>query len=117
MRKFLSILGILILLAFSSHAQNRDVSGKVVDNNGQPVPNASIQEKGTRKGTLTDANGSFKINVSQGATLLVSSVGFDNQNVPVSASGDVQIQLTVSSQSLSEVVVTGVGVATSKKKL
>src|SRR3954470_2600080 len=116
MRKFICFLA-SIGLAFISHAQIVEVTGKVTDNYGLPVPNASVQEKGSKKGTVTDMNGNFHISISKGQTLRVSSVGFETKDAPVSGTGAFNVSLVPANQSLSEVVVTGVGVATSKKKL
>lgn len=117
MRKgFLLFISLCMLLWQTAVAQSLEVTGKVTDATGQPVANASVQEKGSRKGTVTDQNGTFKLSTSRGNTLIITSVGFDALQVPVN-SNELSISLSTSSQSLSEVVVTGVGVATSKKKL
>src|SRR3569833_1541461 len=60
------------------------VTGKVVDAQGQPIPGATVTEKGTTNGVLTDANGTFKLNVaSQSSVLVVSFVGYKKEEVPV----------------------------------
>lgn len=117
MRKLLCLLWATLFFVLNSSAQTKEITGRVVDNAGQAVPNASVQERGTRRGTVTDINGNFKLTVNEGATLQVTSIGFDNKSVAVGSVSNLQIDLSTSSQSLSEVVVTGVGVATSKKKL
>lgn len=117
MRKFICLFGLIMLLALGALAQTKEVRGKVTDANGIPVSGVSIVERGSRKGTVTDANGEFRLQVAEGASLQVSSVGYDTQSVTVGASSTLDISLSTSSQSLSEVVVTGVGVATSKRKL
>jgi TonB-dependent starch-binding outer membrane protein SusC len=116
MRKFICFLA-GIWLALISHAQTVEVTGKVTDNNGLPVPNATIQEKVSKKGTVSDMNGNFHISLSKGQTIRISSVGFETKEVAVNSAGTINVALTPTNQSLSEVVVTGVGVATSKKKL
>jgi len=98
-------------------SQTVEISGKVTDSKDLPIPGATVQEKNSKSGTVTDANGAFKMNVKPGAKLVVSSVGFDQQEVAVGTSGLLSITLKEGSQSLSEVVVTGTGIATSKKKL
>lgn len=74
-----------------------------------------MQEKGTNNAVVTDRNGEFRIQAKNNAVLVISSVGLETKEV--SATGNLQVSLTASNQTLSEVVVTGVGVATSKRKL
>jgi FAD synthase len=67
-------------------AQNTTVTGKVSDDKGAPVEGALITEKGSTKNkTLTDANGVYKISVKGGATLQVSSVGFEKKEATAQA--------------------------------
>ncbi|OQY94388.1 MAG: hypothetical protein B6D37_09050 [Sphingobacteriales bacterium UTBCD1] len=85
------------------------VSGRVTNEDGEPVSYASVIIKGTNKGTMTDANGFFKItDVQVGSKLQVSSVGFENKEVSV-APGYINIVLKPASQNLQEVVVTALG--------
>jgi TonB-dependent starch-binding outer membrane protein SusC len=99
----------------ASFAQAMEASGKVTDDKGNPIPRASIREKNGRKGTSAAIDGSFKINVANGAILLISATGFESREV--AAASGMDVQLVVDVKALNEVVVTGVGVATSKKKL
>lgn len=92
------------------------ITGKVVDDKGAPVPGASVIEKGTRNGVSAGNDGAFSIKVKNGATLVVSALGFENKNI-IASSSNLMVQLSTDVKSLSEVVVTGVGAATSKKKL
>jgi TonB-linked SusC/RagA family outer membrane protein len=117
MRKFLCLLWATLLFVTIGGAQTKEVTGRVLDEGGTPIPNVSIQEKGTRKGTVTDEKGSFRMSVKDGATLLISAVGYDSKEVKPGTTSDLSISISQSNQSLSEVVVTGVGVATSKKKV
>ncbi len=97
-------------------AQTTTVTGKVTDDKGNPLAGASVLEKGTKNGVSADANGAFSIKVKSGATLIISEIGYENQQV-VANSNNLLIRLATDTRALSEVVVTGVGVATSKKKL
>ncbi len=117
MRKLLMYLVGMVMLAHTAFSQNVDVSGKVADDKGNPIPGVSVTEKGSRRGTTTDAAGQFKLSVKPGTTLTFSSVGFETKQVLVNQSTSWNITLTASNASLSEVVVTGTGVATSKRKL
>lgn len=116
-KKLLCTIAACLILLSGIVAQTTEINGKVVDNNGSPIPNASIFDKTSKKGTVTDINGTFHLKADKGATLLISSVGFDNKEVKADGSTFMTITLLQSSQALSEVVVTGVGVATSKKRV
>lgn len=118
MRKFVCCLIVSCLLAITLFAQNIDVSGRVLDSTGAPVPNSSVQQKGVSKGTVTDMNGSFHMKVPVGTTLVFASVGFETREVKVTdPTSNLIVRLNQSAQALAEVVVTGSGVATSKRKL
>ncbi|MBQ7422138.1 MAG: TonB-dependent receptor [Prevotella sp.] len=94
--------------------QQKTVSGTVVDAQG-PVIGATIMEKGTSNGTVTDFDGNFTLNVQPGATLVVSYVGYLTQEFPVGNSSNFNITLNEDNKALEEVVVVGYG--TMKKKL
>jgi len=96
-------------------AQNLTINGKVVDEKGDPISGASVQVKGTRTGATADANGIFSVKAAKGATLVVTSVGFEAKSVP--AMDNVTVKLMTEAKSLSEVVVTGTGTSVSKRKL
>ena len=115
MRKKLFFLAALLFSMQFAIAQSVDVSGKITDDKGAPIPSASVMEKGTRNGTVTANDGSFALKVKQGAKLIISALGYETKEV--TASGKVTVELAQDTRSLSEVVVTGVGVATSKKKI
>lgn len=116
MRKSM-LLGICAwLIAISSFAQTTPVTGKVMDDKGAPISGASVLERGTKNGTTTAADGSFSLKVKPGSTLVVSGLGFENKQVTASSS-NLMVELAPDVKALSEVVVTGTGVATSKRKL
>ena len=74
-------------------------------------------ERGTSNGTTTDANGSFKLTVKTGSTVIISSVGFEEKSFVVRSNQTLNVALISSETALGEVVVTGVAQATSRKKL
>ncbi len=115
MKKLLASLLALLLLSDAAFAQATTVNGKITDNNGAGIPNASVREKGTKNGATASLDGVFSIKVKTGATLIISAVGFENKEV--AATANVSVTLVTDVKSLNEVVVTGTGVATSKKKL
>lgn len=106
-RLFFSVLGILIFSA-QLLAQNRNVSGTVLDPNGQPLPNVSVRVTGTQIGTVTDAKGAFTLSVPSSAkTLQISSVGFVGQTVNIPLQGPVSVSLQTDNSTLGAVIVTG----------
>jgi TonB-dependent starch-binding outer membrane protein SusC len=118
MRKLkLLLLSGLILLTQQLWAQTKTVTGKVTDANGSGIPNATVKVKGSRSGTSADANGNFSIPASSGSTLTVSAVGFEDRDINVGTENTVSVQLVQDVRALSEVVVTGTGTATSKRKV
>lgn len=121
MRKLHCLLvGVLLLIGEGILAQTTmEVSGKITDPTGGPIPNATIRIKSTKSssGTSADANGAFTLKVKPGAELIISAIGYEAREVKVGSSPTLMIALNTDSKSLSEVVVTGVGVATSKRKL
>ncbi|MEP6747962.1 MAG: SusC/RagA family TonB-linked outer membrane protein [Bacteroidota bacterium] len=116
MRKLLSCLVGLAFLCHTAVSQTVDVSGKVSDDKGNPIGGASIQEKNSKKGTTSDASGFFKLTTKPGTTLIITSIGFEKQQVTAS-SGALTIVLPASNTALSEVVVTALGVKREKKAL
>ena len=94
-------------LRVTEQLQTQIVNGLVVDVNGEPVIGASVVEKGTTNGGITDINGKFTLNVKPGSTLQISFVGYQTQEVK--ATKTVKVVLKEDSELLSEVVVVGYG--------
>ena len=92
----------------------KKITGTVVDAMG-PVIGASVVEKGTTNGTVTDFDGNFSLNVNPGATIVISFIGFETQEIKVGNQSDFQITMKDDNAVLEEVVVVGYG--TQKKKL
>lgn len=113
--KKLILLLLFVVAAHFTKAQVMEITGKVTDQNNAPLPNASVREKGTKGGTFANDQGVFKLSVKPGATLLISAVGFEEQELK--SSDNMNVILKTESRNLSEVVVTGTGVATSRKKI
>ncbi|KAF5085279.1 TonB-dependent receptor SusC [anaerobic digester metagenome] len=91
------------------------VRGTVMDENGDPAIGATIQVKGKTQGTVTDVNGNFNLSAPTGGTLIISYVGYTTQEVPVSES--IRIMLVSDTEILQELVVTGLGAATDRRKV
>lgn len=94
-------------LRVTEQLQTQIVYGLVVDVNGEPVIGASVVEKGTTNGGITDINGKFTLNVKPGSTLQISFVGYQTQEIK--ATKTVKVVLKEDSELLSEVVVVGYG--------
>ncbi len=94
------------LWAFS---QNIIVTGTVLDEAGDPLIGATVQQKGAANGIATDIDGNFKLSVPKNATLVVSYVGYNTQNVAVEGRTNITITLKENAEMLDEVVVVGYG--------
>jgi len=122
MRKLYCLLMSILMLVgkglFAQSGSTTEISGKITDPTGAPIPSASIRLKNSKvpMGTTADASGAFTLKIQPGAALLVSAIGYESKEVKATGSS-LTIVLSSDSRSLSEVVVTGVGTATSKKKL
>jgi len=100
------------LVSTTIYAQSTVVEGKITDAAGLSLPGVNVQEKGTKNGTSTDFEGSFKINVTNNkAILIISYLGFQTQEVSVAGKSKINVSLSEQSNSLNEVVVVGYGTA------
>ena len=95
---------VLMMTALTASAQ-QEVSGNVVDETGEPIIGATVMEKGTSNGVITDFDGNFKINVELGKTLVVTYIGC--QDLEVAAAPNLKLTLKEEANELNEVVVTG----------
>ena len=105
----------LVLILFTAvavttvTAQNMNVKGIVKDTSGEPVIGATVIQKGTSQGVITDFDGRFSLNAPSNSTLLISYIGFTTQEVSVNGKNLISVTLEPESQTLSEVVVVGYG--------
>ena len=102
-RLLLSLL--LMTTCAASFAQKVEASGTIIDATGEGVIGATVMEKGTTNGTVTDFDGNFKMQVNEGATLVISYIGFKTEELP--ASTGMQVTMQDNAKELAEVVVTG----------
>ncbi len=89
--------------------QQKTITGKVTDSNGEPIIGANIIEVGTTNGTVTDIDGNFTLNVSDDAVLRISFIGYIEQNVNTAGKNTLQVVLQEDTKTLEEVVVVGYG--------
>jgi len=110
---FLSVL--LILTSGTLSAQQAAgerkilVTGKVLDETGEPIMGGSVSQKGSSSGTVTNADGDFSLEVLQGTTLTVSYLGYATENIVVKDNNPLTVRLKEDVQKLDEVVVIGYG--------
>lgn len=100
---------LLLALAFPAMAQKITVRGNVADDKGEALIGATVMEKGTSNGTATDIDGNFVISVAPDATLVVSYIGYDPQEVAVNGRTEINIVLHENAMTLAETVVIGYG--------
>lgn len=99
-----------LLISLPLLAQNNiRIKGRVVSENGQPVPNVTIAVKGSSIATSTDANGYYTLTAPPNATLVISSVGFGSREMAVSGRETIDISLNTVISDLDQVVVVGYG--------
>jgi hypothetical protein len=118
MKSFKRII-VCIFMLTSIHAvcQTKELTGTITDPQGNPVSGASVKVKGAKIGTSADTKGSFSLRVPQNARILVSAVGFENQEIGVGDAQNLRIALKQANVALTEVVVTALGQTSSKAKL
>ncbi|MCY7291378.1 MAG: SusC/RagA family TonB-linked outer membrane protein, partial [Ferruginibacter sp.] len=118
MTRILSLFVMFMLFGVLAFAQTRVVTGKIINDKGVGVPNASVNSGNSSIGTSTSADGSFSIRVASGSTLNVSSVGYETQTVSVGNQGSMDVILKTSNVALQEVVVTtALGITRAKKTI
>ena len=106
------ILFIFLIFPFFIHAQSKNISGTVNDENGTPLPGATVQLKGSESvGAITDFDGNFSISITSDSSnvLVFSYIGYVDQEVDVSNQLSVNINLQPDTEALDEVVVVGYG--------
>lgn len=110
LKRLMSAVIVLLLCVPLAMAQSQvRVTGKVIDNYGEPMIGVSILEKGTTNGVVTDIDGNYALNATEGGTLVFSYVGYVTQEHPVAA-GTLNITLAEDTETLEELVVVGYGV-------
>ncbi len=112
MKRILYVL-VVLLLSGSVYAQ-KTFTGKVVDASGNPLANATVKVKGAVRGAVTNASGAFTITANDGAQLIISDIGYETKVIAVKDNLTVTLATDVSRGS--EIIVTGTGSGTSRKR-
>jgi TonB-linked SusC/RagA family outer membrane protein len=110
-RRNVLLISLFNLIAIFSFAQNNfPVTGKITDNAGSPIQGVTVQVKGAKIASSTDAAGTFSINAPSGNSVLVfSSVGFTSKEIPIENKAQVNVTLSASDNTMDQVVVIGYG--------
>lgn len=117
MRKLILLFLGIIASFITAFSQSRTIAGTVTNENGSPVPLATVEQKGTNNAVTADENGTFKITVTgKNPTLTISSVNYEAKNVSVGNNTTLEVVLNTSGE-LSEVVVTALGITRQKRSL
>ncbi|SHG13380.1 TonB-linked outer membrane protein, SusC/RagA family [Flavobacterium fluvii] len=116
-RKLIILMSFIVCALFcaSGYAQEKVVTGKVIDHSNLPIPGVNVVVKGTKKGITTDIDGKYSLSVSSGETLVFSFLGFKTIEQKVGNASSYNVSLESENSSLNEVVIIGYG--TQKKKL
>ena len=107
----LSLIAILGAGALFVGAQNRQISGTVANPEGQPIVGATVVVDGTSAGTTTGSNGKFTLTAPADATLTVSFIGYQSQQIPVAGKTSIDVVLAEDTQAIDDVIVVAYGTA------
>jgi len=114
---FVAWIVFFVSMPFISLSQSRQITGTVTDDKGSPLALVSVTEKGTTNGTTTNERGVFTLNTtSVSPVLVISYAGTQSQEITVGSSNNYNISLS-NTGTLSEVVVTALGISREKKAL
>ncbi|MBT33152.1 MAG: SusC/RagA family TonB-linked outer membrane protein [Thalassobius sp.] len=114
---FLKITLMLLITPFFGYSQDRTIEGSITSE-GEPLPGVNVLIKGTSQGTISDVDGKYSISASSGEDVIIFSfIGFETQEVAIGSQSKIDVSLVESSQQLSEVLVTALGVKREEKSL
>ncbi len=117
MKRILLLVTLLVTVGLRAFAQTHNVTGKILDENGQGYPGAGITVKGTQVGTVSDVNGDFSLDVPDGKnTFVVQAVGYSTQTV-TDEGHSLVIKLKPTAKTLEGAVVTALGIKREKREL
>jgi len=115
MRKKFTLFIICLLCSISvSMAQEINIKGQVKDQQGQPIPGVSVKVKGTSKGAISEANGSYSVSAPANGTLVFSFIGFVSIEESINNRTAISVSLSEENNQLNEIVVVGYGTQTKK---
>ncbi|MCH9660093.1 MAG: carboxypeptidase-like regulatory domain-containing protein, partial [Bacteroidetes bacterium] len=115
--QYLSSLRRQVRASYSAETKEGVVNGTIYDENGSPIPGVNIIVKGTSRGTNTDFDGNFSIEINKGEVLQISYLGYITENITIGKKNIYSIYLNLDEPQLEEVVVTALGIKREKKAL
>ena len=107
--RFIAVLLIGLMSPLWAFSQTITVSGTVVDELGEPLIGATVQQKGTSNGTSTDIDGKYTLTIAPKGTITVSYVGYNTQDIAVDGRTVINVTMKENAAVLDEVVVVGYG--------
>lgn len=107
MKHFLLLLSICLISATAFPRQT--IKGKVTGTNGNAIVGASVYEKGSINGTITDFNGDYSIEIDKGKTLVISFIGYLSQEIVIEDQTTLDVILEEDNREIEQVVVIGYG--------
>ena len=117
MKKYwLLVIGFLCISVIS-HAQDNQVGGTVISSDGEVLPGVNVMIKGTTKGASTGVDGSYRLQASEGDTLVFSFIGYNKKSIAVMGQQVIDVTLQKAISEIEEVVVTAMGVTQQKEKI
>lgn len=105
----LGIVLFLFSISFHLWAQDVQIQGRILDENNEPIPGASVLIKGTSNGVASDIDGTYRISAPTGSTLVFSFIGYETQEIAVGNRSVIDVSLQLDLSDLDEVVVVGYG--------
>ncbi|WP_264530675.1 SusC/RagA family TonB-linked outer membrane protein [Flavobacterium sp. N502540] len=116
--KKIFLIFMIVFTAQVSLAQVKNIKGVITDSDGMPLPGASVAVQGGQKGTTSDFDGVYSIEVQKGQTLVFTYVGLETQSIVVGDAATINVKmLQAASNALTEVVVTSLGIKKTRKSL
>jgi TonB-linked SusC/RagA family outer membrane protein len=116
MKKFLQVfVGCAMMFCATGALAQNDVTGIVKERSGVGMPGVSVSVKGTNTGAITDADGNFSVNATEGSILVFSFIGYETVERTVTGATRIEVELKESSTVLDEVVMIGYGSTTKKE--
>lgn len=117
MKKILALLIGLLVISIFSFGQEKNITGKITNEQGEPVSYATIKIKGKGGGVSADVNGNYTISASPGDVLIISSTNSITREITVGVAGSINIQVAERDAILSEVVITALGISRESRSL
>src|SRR6202012_267932 len=105
-----ALLALFSLAASAQKKETKEITGTITDSKGAALSGVTVNLKGTQRTTVTDANGKFQLSITgRNPVLQITSIGFEDQDVPVGAQTQLTVSLKETTKKLEDVVVVGYG--------